>query len=76
MHYEQVYCTTMASPVRGKMPHEKSEGRTPSGWSKELEDDVSAQRLFSENENMLLRLTMGLQRDCIGPERALNMLQK
>jgi hypothetical protein len=57
-------------------PHEKSEGRTPSGWSKELEDNISAQRLFSQNEDMLLRLTMGLPRDCIGPESALNILQK
>jgi hypothetical protein len=69
--------TTLISLIRGGKPHEKNDGHTPSGWSKEFKDDISAYaKVISQNEDMLLRLTMGLPRDCMGSERTLVMLQK
>jgi hypothetical protein len=76
-HATMIVGTTLTSLIRAEKPREKNDGHTPSGRSKELENDISAHaKVISQNENMLLRLTKGLLQDCMGPERTLGMLQK
>jgi len=63
-HATMIVGTTLTSLVKGEKPHEENDHRTPPGWSKELEDDISAcAKVISHRENMLLRLTTGLLRD-------------
>ena len=76
-HATMIVGTALISLIRGGKSSEKNDGHTPSGWSKELKDDISTHvKVISQSENMMLRLTTGLPRDCMGPERTLVMLQK